>query len=123
MFDHSAQLDRIEAIAGNILRLCGYLPLLLKIDLKELKLMSDILDATTALTAQVATETTVDQSAVTLLAGLTKIIGDLQTQVAQAADVPAALAAVKAASAAISTNQAALAAAVTANTPAAPPTP
>lgn len=87
-------------------------------NLQEIE-MSDILDATNDLTAKVAAETTVDQSAVTLLTGLTKIVNDLKSQVAQAADVPAALAAVKAAAAAMDANQAALAAAVTANTPAA----
>lgn len=64
----------------------------------------------TQLTADVAADTTVDQSAITLIQGLA-------AQLAAAGTDPVALAAL---STQLETNAAAIAAAVTANTPAAP---
>jgi hypothetical protein len=67
----------------------------------------------TALTAEVAAVTTVEQSAITLLEGLS-------AQLAAAGTDPAKLAALQAS---LESSRAALAAAVTANTPVAPPAP
>lgn len=86
----------------------------------ERMIMSELTDAVAELGAKVDADTAVDSSAVTLLNGLTQLIKDLQTQVGQAADVPAALAAVKAFSATLEANNSSLAAAVVSNTPAAP---
>lgn len=71
------------------------------------KIMSDL----TQLTADVAADTSVDQSAIVLLQGLKAALDSAGTD-------PVALAAL---STQLETNAAALAAAVTANTPAAPP--
>ena len=64
----------------------------------------------TALTAQVAATTTVEQSAITLIQGLA-------AQIAAAGTDPAALAAL---TTSLNTSATALSAAITANTPAAP---
>ena len=81
--------------------------------------MSELSDAIADLGTKVDAETTVDASAVTLLNGLTAIVNQLKDQVAQAADVPAALAAVKDFASKLDASKTGLAAAVTANTPAA----
>lgn len=73
------------------------------------KVMTDL----TALTAEVARNTTVDQSAITLLQGLAAQIESLKTD-------PAAL---QSLADSLRGSSDALAAAVAANTPAAPPTP
>jgi len=73
----------------------------------------------TAITADVAAETTADQSAVTLLTALSAEIQSL----AATAETPADSAALAALATQLSTNSTALAAAVVANTPAAPAAP
>jgi len=86
------------------------------------KVMSQISDAVAAAQAEVANNTTVQGSAVTLLQQLLALY---TAAVANAADDAAAVAAVKALTAQLQQNDQALAAAVVANTPApsAPPTP
>lgn len=71
-----------------------------------------VMDALTALTAQVAANTSAEQSAITLLGGLKAAL-----DAAIASGNPAALTAL---SAQLGTSQAALAAAIVANTPATP---
>ena len=81
--------------------------------------MSALSDAIADLQTKVEADTTVDQSAITLLGGLTSMIQALKDQVAQAADVPAAVAAIQAFKSQLENNQATLSAAVVANTPSA----
>jgi hypothetical protein len=68
-----------------------------------------------ALTAEVATDTTVEQSAETLLTGLSALIAGLKTGVTD----PAQLAAIDALTATLTTNRTGLAASIVSNTPAA----
>jgi hypothetical protein len=77
--------------------------------------MSALSDKIDALTAEVEQMKTVEQSAVTLLNGLSAIIADLKNGVTD----PAVLAKIDAANAALDAAKNDLAAAVTANTPAA----
>lgn len=105
----------------HILRDIGELSQKLEILAKLEKTMSELSDAVAELGVKVAADTTVDQSALTLMTGLTALIRDLQAQVAAAADVPAAVAAVKAFGATLQQNQDTLASGVAANTPAAAP--
>ena len=77
--------------------------------------MSALSDKIDALTTEVEQMKTVEQSAVTLLNGLSAIIADLKNGVTD----PAVLAKIDAANAALDAAKNDLAAAVTANTPAA----
>jgi hypothetical protein len=79
-----------------------------------LKLMSQISDAITALQTQVAQNTSVESSALTLIQG---IAAQLAAALANATDDTAAVAAVTAVNTQLQTSAAALAAAVAANTP------
>lgn len=76
-----------------------------------------------ALTAQVTADQTVEASAITLLNAIPAMIASAVAAATAAGATPAELDAVTALSAALQTNSAALAAAVTANTPVAPVTP
>lgn len=95
--------------------------------LQELKRMStaaNALDAQIAnLTADVAAETTVEQSAITLINGIPTLIANAVAAAQAAGATPAELAALTALGTSITNSSAGLAAAVTANTPApaAPP--
>ena len=82
-----------------------------------LKLMSQISDAVAALQAQVTQNTSVEGSALTLIQG---IAAQLAAALANASDDTAAVAAVTAVNAQLQTSASALAAAVSANTVAAP---
>jgi hypothetical protein len=82
--------------------------------------MSQLDDAITALTAQVAAEATVDASAVALLNGIPTLIANAVAQATAAGATPAQLAAIANLGTALQAAQAPLAAAVAANTPAAP---
>ena len=98
-----------------------FLTILIIIIMKKIKVLlvgetQDVVAAVAALTSQVASEQTVEQSAETLLAGLTTL---LQNAITPTTD-PATVTAINGIIAQVQTNQAALAAAVTANTPAAP---
>ena len=96
---------------------------------KIMSTLADVQALIATLTADVAADATVEQSAITLLNGLTKSIGDLSAQLAAAiasgdpVALQAAADALAAQNTALASNTAALAAAVTANTPAAPPAP
>lgn len=114
---HADQLDRIEGMLQNVLRYSAYLPLLLKVELQELKSMSELSDAITDLGTKVQADTDVDNAALTLMNGLTAAIKLLQSQVAAAADVPAALTAVKAFATTLDANKVRLAQGISDNTP------
>jgi uncharacterized coiled-coil protein SlyX len=102
-FDFFTQIDRIESKLDSLTR-------------KEESHMSEQRDAFTDLTAKVAKVQEVDASAITLLEGLTAKLNDLA---AQLGDSPAA-AEIAALATSLDASSAALAAAVVANTPAAP---
>ncbi len=85
--------------------------------------MSQLDDAITALTAQVAAQTTVDQSAVTLINGIPGMIATAVANATAAGATPAQLAAIAALGTSLAAAAAPLAAAVSANTPVAPPAP
>jgi hypothetical protein len=92
--------------------------LLTKVD--HMNTAVDSLDSEiTALQADVTAQTTVNASAVALLEGIPGLIQTAVTAALAAGATPAQLASVKAVGDSIITNSAALAAAVTANTPAA----
>jgi hypothetical protein len=99
----ASQLDRIETLLHRVL--LG----LAVVNLKENLTMADL----SALTADVANTTSVEQSAITLIEGLA-------AQIAAAANDPAALAAL---GDQLNTEAASLAAAVAQNTPTPPPAP
>lgn len=80
-------------------------------------------DALTQLQADVAAETTVDQSVLTLLAGIPAQIAAAVAAATAAGATPDQLAAFDTLATSIETNSTSLAAAVTANTPAAPSDP
>lgn len=80
--------------------------------------MSAISDAVAALQTQVAQQTTVEQSAVTLING---IAAQLTAALANAKDDAAAVAAVTAITSQLQTSATGLSTAVSANTPAPPP--
>jgi len=85
---------------------------------------ANALDAQIAnLTADVAAETTVEQSAITLINGIPTLIANAVAAAQAAGATPAELAALTALGTSITNSRAGLAAAVTANTPApaAPP--
>lgn len=127
----ATQLDRIEAALANLIRIATETRANGRTTLAQELTMSNVLDTVTdqvtSLTTLVAAEGTVEQSAITLLNGLsgqiTALGQQLATAIANAAD-PAAVSAIAAQLGAlgstIQTNTAALAAAVTANTPTAP---
>lgn len=81
--------------------------------------MSQLIEAVEAVRVAVEANTAVDSSAISLLQGLTNLVNDLKSQVALAADVPAAVEAVNAFAATLAASNTMLADAVTANTPAA----
>lgn len=85
--------------------------------------MAAIDDELTALQAQVATDTTVEQSAVTLINGISAQIAAAVAAAQAAGATPAQLAEITAITTSLGTNNTALAAAVAANTPAAPAPP
>lgn len=105
-FFYDPILDAIKRIERKV-------DLLLYQSGKEEFAMSALQDALDALTTQVSENTSLEQSAITMIQGLAQ-------QIAQAADDPAEVAAL---SAHLKESADALAAAITANTPAAPPTP
>src|SRR5271157_1381278 len=94
-----------------------------KLTAQEKTDMSALDDAIAVVQADVTQETTVDQSAMTLINGIPGLISTAVQQALAAGATPAQLAAVTAVGTAISANATALAAAVSANTPAAPPAP
>lgn len=89
---------------------------------QEAKTMSAIDDQITALTADVAEETTVNQSAVTLINGFAAQLAAAIAAAQAAGATPAELASLTALGTSISANTTALTAALTANTPASPST-
>ncbi len=94
----------------------------LKSNLGAYMASANALDAQiTALTQSVANETTVTNSAVTLLNGIPALIANAVAQAQAAGATAAELAALTDLQKSISTNATTLAAAVSANTPAAPP--
>lgn len=80
--------------------------------------MSALSDKIDELTAKVAAETTVEQSAITLLQGLSATIADLKNQLQNAGVDPALLQKLADLETTIDTRKQALADAITANTPA-----
>jgi hypothetical protein len=105
----SKQLDRIEATVNKIERIIT-------------QDMSALDDQIAALQTAVANETSVDQSAITLLNGIPALIQAAVTQAQAAGATPAQLKALTDLGTTIGANATGLAAAVTANTPP-PPTP
>lgn len=95
---------------------------LLYLILGELKRMSTSVNALdtqiATLTADVAAETTVEQSAITLINGIPTLIANAVAAAQAAGATPAELAALTALGTSITNSSANLAAAVTANTPA-----
>lgn len=83
--------------------------------------LEPIAEQVTALTAEVAAETSVNQSAITLLNGLSAQIAALAALAADPAQVSSLASQLSALAGSVHDNTAALAAAVTANTPVAPP--
>jgi hypothetical protein len=98
-----------KAMAARDGKLDQILAVVQTLQAKETQIMIDL----TALTAQVAQNTSVEASAVTLIQGIAAELAAAQTD-------PAAVAAL---AAQLNTSATALAAAITANTPAAPPAP
>ena len=83
--------------------------------------MAALDDAIAKLQADVTAEATVEQSAITLLNGIPKLIADAVSAALAQGATPAQLKALTDLSASIEANTTGLSAAVTANTPAAPP--
>lgn len=107
-FDPEAsRLERIEAKLDRVLRELSFIAFTVNLNRKLELAMSKELDD---LTAEVAADTAVESSAVTLIQGLA-------AQIAAAGTDPVAL---KALTDSLTTSSTALAAAVTANTPVAP---
>jgi|ERR1700722_7086228 len=107
------QLDRIEAFLIAITK-----------GINNLSTQTNALDAQIAnLTADVSAETSVEQSAITLINGIPGLIATAVTAAQAAGATPAELTALTTLGASISASSAALSAAVTANTPVAPVTP
>jgi len=89
---------------------------------KRMSTAANALDVQIAnLTADVAAETTVEQSAITLINGIPALIAKAAAAATAAGATPAELASLTALGASIASSSANLAAAVTANTPAPPP--
>ena len=105
-----SQLDRIERLLNQLI-------------LQGAKNMSQLDTAIAALTAQVAAETTVEQSAVTLINGIPALIASAVATATAAGATPVQLAAITALGTSIQTSSTSLASAVTANTQPAPPAP
>jgi len=84
--------------------------------------MAALDDKIAALQAEVANNTTVEKSAVTLLQGLSSQLAAAIAAAANAGATPAQLQALTDLQTALNTNDTDLAAAIAANTPAAPPT-
>jgi hypothetical protein len=80
--------------------------------------MSELLDRMTSVETAVTAETTVEQSAITLMQGLTATIADLRTQLQSSGDVATAVQHLKDLEATITARKQALADAIVANTPA-----
>ncbi len=108
----------IEAWTECWARIEGKLDQVLLNQAQEQKTMAKLDDAITALTAQVATDTTVIASAVTLINGIAAQIAAAVAAATAAGATPAQLAAITALGTSLATSDAALAAAVAANTPA-----
>jgi hypothetical protein len=119
------QLDRIEHALSALSASVTNLTQLVRTDLSQELQMANVLDSitaqVTALSTEVAAETTVNQSAITLLNGLSTQIAALAANAADPAQVAQVASQLTALASSIHTNAADLAAAVTANTPAAPP--
>lgn len=113
-----AQLDRMERKQDDILRLCGYLPLIYH---KEFQIVSELSDAMDAAEAAAAKEDTVEASVEALLTGLSGQITDLAAKLATAGVDPALVARAKALGDHIAANNDKFTAAIVANTSAAPP--
>ncbi len=88
-----------------------------------LQLLQELKVSTTVASTSVATETAVEQSAITLINGIPAMIAAAVATATAAGATPEQLAAFDAIGAQLSASSASLAAAVTANTPAAPPVP
>lgn len=95
---------------------------LISIERKIDQYMPPLDDQISALQAEVAKQSTVDQSAVTLIQGLSSQLAAALTAAQNAGATPTQLAALSALQTQLSANDTGLAAAVTANTPI-PPTP
>jgi hypothetical protein len=103
----------------NVLRYCAYLPLILRIEMKESKDMSAVSDAITKLQGDVSEITTVVDSTEALLAGLKAALDKAIADAASAGATPAELQSLADLSAAIQQQKGELAAANAANTPSA----
>jgi hypothetical protein len=110
------QLDRMEALLATIKLQNTQQTALLSALFSGEQLMSAQLDA---LKDQVTQSTTVEQSAITLITGIASQLAQVSAQLAAAGADTAALDGIRTN---LQTSAAALAAAVTANTPSAPPT-
>lgn len=92
-------------------------------ELQMANVLQSISDQVTALTSEVANETTVNASAITLLNGLAAQIATLAANAADPAQVSTIAGQLQALASSVHDNAGALAAAVTANTPTPPSTP
>lgn len=106
-----SRLAHIETMLGQVL----------KLQAQEASKMSQMDDAIAKLQADVAALTAVDQSAITLINGFAAQLAAAVAAAQAAGATPAQLQALSDLSAAIEAQDTALQAAVTANTPAAPP--
>jgi len=111
------QLDRMEAMLVDIRSLVRTT---LAQELQMANVLDPIATAIPALITAVTNETTVDQSAITLLNGLSAQIAALATNAADPAQVSSIASQLSTLATTMQGNIGALAAAVTANTPAAP---
>ncbi len=116
------QILRLEAtvtqLLGTVARLDAAIQTLIR---QEKKAMSVLDDKITALTSSVENETSVDQSAVKLILGIPDLIGQAVAQALAAGATAAQLQSLTDLQSKIANNSSTLSAAVTANTPAAPP--
>jgi hypothetical protein len=121
-----SQLDALRRdVAGlredvrNVLRYCAYLPLILRIEMKESNDMSAVSDAITTLTGKVSVLTTTVDSAEAAFAGLKTSLDKAIADAAASGATPAELQSLTDLSAAIDQQSSELAAAIAANTPSA----
>lgn len=111
------QLDRIEAVLADVRQL---IRTVLSQELQMANVLDPIASQVTALVAEVAAETTVNESAIALLNGLSAQIAALAALAADPAQVASIASQLGALATSVKTNTDALAAAVTANTPVTP---
>lgn len=113
-----AALSRLQlAVNANT----NVLNAILAIQQKEMTMSGTLASAIQALTAEVAQETTVEQSAIELISGIPGLIAAAIAQAQAAGATPAQLQAITDAVSQITASSTSLAAAVTANTPATAP--